>query len=201
MVFNFKKEIAIFSVIYLLVVIFIYLFLNSGAYFKILRYYLSLDSKISYAFEGNGKGYYLHIPKINVSAPIILPKDSSLSSILAGLENGVDFYPGFPLPGQTGRSVILGHSSKIDRYKGEYAYVFSLLGKLQIGDEFYVTKGNSKMVYKVFSSDILTPNQADKLISKKTENESVLTLVTCWPVGFSSKRTVIRASLDRIEKI
>ena len=201
MTFNFKKEIAIFSVIYLIAVVFIYLFLNGGAYLKILRYYLFLDSKISYALGSNNKDYYLYIPKIDVSAPIIFSKDNSIKSILEGLEKCVGFYPGYQLPGQNGLSVILGHSSKTDWYKGEYAYIFSLLGKLQEGDEFYVTTGNSKLIYKVFSSDILTPRQADELLSRKPENDSVIALVTCWPIGFSSKRTVIQAKLDHIEKM
>lgn len=191
MIFNFKKEIAIFSLIYLLSVVSIYLFLNGGAYLKIARYYLLLDSKISYAFGNDSKDYYLYIPKIGVSAPIVLPKDDSMESILEALKNGVGFYPKYKMPGQTGQSVILGHNSSF----------FSLLGKLQKGDEFYVTRGNSRLVYKVFYSDILTPNQADKLISQKSKNESILTLITCWPIGFSSKRTVIQASLDRIEEI
>lgn len=191
MIFNFKKEIAIFFLIYLLSVISIYLFFNGGAYLKIARYYLFFDSKISYAFEGDSKDYYLYIPKIGVSVPIILPKDDSMKSILEALKNGVGFYPKYKMPGQNGRSVILGHNSSF----------FSLLGKLQKGDEFYVTRGNDKLVYKVFSSDILTPNQTDELISQKPENESILTLITCWPIGFSSKRTVIQARLDHIEKM
>lgn len=201
MIFNFKKEIAIFSVIYLLSAISIYLFFNGGAYLEIARYYLFLDSKISYAFGGDSKDYHLYIPKIGVSAPIILSEENSTESMLKALENGVGLYPEYRLPGQTGRSVILGHSSKATGYKGEYGYVFSLLGKLQKGDEFYVTKGNYKLTYKVFSSDILAPNEVDKLISQKPENESVLTLITCWPIGFSSKRTVIQGNLDHIEKI
>ena len=192
MTFNFKKEIVIFSVIYLLAIVFLYLFLNGGAYLKILRYYLSLDAKISYAMTGsNSKDYYLYIPKIAVSAPIISPKDDSIQSILAGLEKGVGFYPGYQLPGQTGQSVILGHNSSF----------FSLLSKLREDDEFYITEGNFKLVYRVFSNDILTSQKTDELLSKKPENESIATLVTCWPIGSSSKRTVIQARLENIEKI
>ena len=142
MTFSFKKEIVIFFAIYLLSSLFIYLLFNGGAYFRILRYSLFLNSPFSEAnltkAASESKNYYLYIPKINVSAPVILPKDNSNANILAGLEGGTILYPSSKLPGEIGQSVILGHSSKITWYRGEYAYIFSLLSKLQNGDEFYM---------------------------------------------------------------
>ncbi|MCX6813854.1 MAG: class E sortase, partial [Candidatus Azambacteria bacterium] len=140
-------------------------------------------------------------PKIDASAPVVFPKSDSNQDVLAGLEEGVVLYPGSQLPGKDGRSIILGHSSKVDWYKGQYAYIFALLNKLQGGDEFYIISGNKKLVYKVFSNGVLTPEQADELLSQTPENESDAVLITCWPIGSSSKRTVIQAELDRIEKI
>lgn len=199
MIFNLKKEIIIFLAIFFFASIFVYLFLNSEAYFTILRY--DLFSRFSFAGIGfknqpsvaQNKTYYLQIPKINASAPIILPKDDSVKSVLAGLEKAVALYPGSQLPGETGRAVILGHSSKPP--------IFTLLNKLQSGDEFYVFFGNKKLIYKVFSNDILTPEQTNKILSQTPQNESDAALVTCWPIGFSSKRTLIQAKLDRVEKI
>lgn len=205
MTFNFKKEIIIFLVIFLASSVFIYLLLNGGAYLKIWRYnenqsILNLgDSSKLQSTQDNE--YHLYIPKIGVSAPVIFPKDDSNESILAGLEEGVGLYPGSQLPGETGRSVILGHSSKADWYRGKYAYVFALLNKLQSGDEFYIVFGNKKLVYKVFSNDTLTPEQTNKILSQTPKNESDAVLITCWPIGFSSKRTLIQAKLDRVEKI
>ena len=207
MTFNLKREITIFLAIFFAASFFIYLLLNGGAYFRILRYDLFLRSPFAEASLKNqpilnlNKSYYLYIPKIDVSAPIVLPKDGSNKSVLAGLEEGVALYPGSQLPGEIGRSVILGHSSKTSWYRGEYAYIFALLSKLQSGDEFYIVSGNKKLVYKVFSNDILTPEQTNKLLSQIPQNESDVALITCWPIGFSSKRTLIQAKLDHIEKI
>jgi LPXTG-site transpeptidase (sortase) family protein len=136
-----------------------------------------------------------------VSAPIVLPKDDSNKNVLAGLEEGVALYSSSQLPGEIGRSIILGHSSKTSWYRGEYAYIFALLSKLQSRDEFYIVSGNKKLVYKVFSNDILTPEQTNKLLSQIPQNESDVALITCWPIGFSSMRTLIQAKLDHVEKI
>jgi len=206
-----------FFAIFLASSFFIYLLLNGGAYFRILRYDLFLHSPFAEAdlkdrlilnFKKSSEPqsnqdikYYLYIPKIDVLTPIVLPKDDSNKSILASLEEGVALYPGSQLPGQAGRSVILGHSSKTTWYRGQYAYIFALLSKLQSGDEFYIVFENKKLVYKVFSNDILTPEQTNKLLSKMPQNESDVALITCWPIGSSSMRTLIQAKLDRVEKI
>ncbi len=217
MTFSLKREIIIFFAIFLASSFFIYLLLNGGAYFRILRYDLFLHSPFAEAdlkdrlilnFKKSSEPqsnqdikYYLYIPKIDVLTPIVLPKDDSNKSILASLEEGVALYPGSQLPGQAGRSVILGHSSKTTWYRGQYAYIFALLSKLQSGDEFYIVFENKKLVYKVFSNDILTPEQTNKLLSKMPQNESDVALITCWPIGSSSMRTLIQAKLDRVEKI
>jgi len=204
MIFNFKKEIIIFLTIFFLASIYIYLLLNGGAYFMILRYegpILNFSNASETPMVRNEKGYSLYIPKIGVFAPVVLPKDKSNENILAGLENGVALYPGSSMPGENGRAVILGHSSSITWYRGRYAYVFALLNKLQSGDEFYIISGNKKLVYKVFANDTLTPEKTNEILSQSPKNKSEIALVTCWPIGSSSKRTLIQAKLDRIEKI
>ena len=208
MIFNPKKEIGIFLAIFLVSCFLVYLFLNGGAYFRILRYELLLrfpfiekDLGVKPILDfgnapetrttGNEKSYNLYIPKISVLAPIIFPKDKSNENILTSLEDGVALYPGSQSPGEIGRSVVLGHSSNI----------FALLSKLQSGDEFYIVSGNRKLVYKVFSNDILTLEQTNKILSQIPQNESDVALITCWPIGFSSMRTLIQAKLDHVEKI
>lgn len=190
MIFNLKKEITIFLAIFFFACFAVYLFLNSGAYLKILRYDL-FGFENQESVNSDNKSYYLYIPKIGVSSPIVFPKDNSERSILESIKEGTAFYPGSQLPGQNGRAVILGHNAK----------VFALLSKLQNGDEFYISSGNKKLVYKVFSNDILTPKQTDEFISQKPGNKSDAALITCWPIGSSLKRTVIQAKLDHVEKI
>ncbi len=205
--FNLKKEIIIFLAIFIIAGFSVYLLLNSGAYLNIFRYYyenkpiLDLKNLSGKQAVGSDKNYYLYIPKIGVSVPIVLPKNDSDKSVLTALEEGAALYPGSQLPGEIGRSVILGHSSQITLYHGKFAYVFALLNKLQTGDEFYVVSENKKLVYKVFANDTLTPEKTNEILSQPPENKSEVALVTCWPIGFSSKRTLIQAKLDRVEKI
>lgn len=218
MTFNLKREITIFLAIFFAASFFIYLLLNGGAYFRILRYELLLrfpfiekDLGVKPILDfgnapetqmtGNEKSHNLYIPKISVLAPVVFPKDKSNENILASLEDGVALYPGSSMPGENGRAVILGHSSRITWYRGEYAYVFALLNKLQSGDEFYVVSGNKKLVYKVFANDTLTPEKTNEILSQPPKNKSEIALITCWPIGSSSMRTLIQAKLDHVEKI
>ena len=206
MIFNLKKEIGTFLAIFLVSCFLVFLFLNGGAYLKIWGYnetqsILDFQNSSKIQIAQSKENYHLYIPKIGVSAPIVLPKDDSNQNILASLEEGVALYPGSQLPGETGRSVVLGHSSKATWYRGQYAYIFALLSKLQVGDEFYIVLKNKKLIYKVFSNDILTPEQTNELLSQTPKNESDAVLITCWPIGSSSMRTLIQAELIRVEKI
>ncbi|MBU2082401.1 sortase [Patescibacteria group bacterium] len=210
MLFNPKKEITIFSIIFLASIALVYFFLNGGAYSEILKYELSPDSLRAEASADdklisglNEKNYYLYIPKIEVLAPVIPFEDTSEKSVSAVLEKGVGLYAGSQLPGKAGRAVILGHSSKETWYHrdGQYAYNFALLDKLQNGDEFYMVFEGKKLIYKVFSNSILTPEKTNEILSQTPKGDSEIALITCWPIGFALKRVLIQAELVRVEKI
>ena len=201
---NFKKEITIFLAIFLASCFLVYLFLNGGAYSKILKY--ELFSKFSPAETSaedrlisslDQKNYYLYIPKIEVLAPVIPFDNTSEKNISAVLEKGVGLYTGYQMPGEDGRAVILGHSSKETWYHrdGQYAYNFALLDKLQNGDKIYVIFGGKKLTYKVFSNDILTPEKTNEILSQAPKGDSEIALITCWPIGFDLKRVIIQAEL------
>ncbi|MFH1990567.1 MAG: sortase [Patescibacteria group bacterium] len=207
---NFKKEITIFSIIFLASIALVYFFLNGGAYSEILKYELFPDSLRAEASADdklisglNEKNYYLYIPKIEVLAPVIPFEDTSEKSVSAVLEKGVGLYAGSQLPGKAGRAVILGHSSKETWYHrdGQYAYNFALLDKLQNGDEFYMVFEGKKLIYKVFSNSILTPEKTNEILSQIPKGDSEIALITCWPIGFALKRVLIQAELISIEKI
>jgi len=200
MFFSPKKEIIIFLTLFLVVGAGVFLFLNSGAYLEILRYKLSfgnapiLDFKsaVKTVATGNENAYTLFIPKIGALAPVVFPKDDSVKNILLALKKGVALYPGSSLPGDTGRGVILGHSSKPP--------IFTLLNKLQKDDEFYVVSGNKKFIYSVLANDTLSPEKTNAALSQSPKNKSEIALITCWPIGSSSKRTLIQAKLIGVEK-
>ncbi len=136
-------------------------------------------------------------------APVIPFKDDSEKNISAVLEKGAGLYTGYQMPGEAGRAVILGHSSKETWYhrNGQYAYNFALLDKLQNGDEFYIVFEGKKLIYKIFSNNILTPEKTNEILSQAPKGDSEIALITCWPIGFALKRVLIQAELIRVEKI
>lgn len=216
------KEIIIFSIIFFGVSLSIYWLLNGGAYAKEIRYYLFLNSPFASQNLKGGKileikkdaitpktysykpilyhGYELIIPKIAVRSPVIIPKKDDTKSILASLEGGVGLYPGSELPGHTGRGVILGHSSHASWYRGEYATIFALLPKLETGDTFFIFDKDKKYVYLISGKYIMTPEDTNRFLATPT-TESEINLITCYPIGAASKRTIIQGKLITIESL
>lgn len=209
-----RKEIIIFAVLLIAAYTAFFWLLNGGAYAKELRYRLFLNTFASDDLNNDiislaedkdltlplGSEFQLIIPKISVVAPLIVPQDSSMPSILASLEEGVGLYPGSVIPGKSGRSVILGHSSRATWYRGGYATVFTLLSKLEKGDSFYMVDKEKKYYYEVFAAHVLTPQETNRLLSRPT-NGSEINLITCYPLGSSSKRTVVQAKLVTVENL
>lgn len=206
------KEILIFFLIFVLATLLVTWILNGGAYAKQIRYSLFLSSPLASSDLKQGEllnfpekkeapafiisegQTFLNIPKISVTAPIIVPESGTMRDMLVSMEEGVGLYPGSALPGDMGRSVVLGHSSRASWYRGEYATVFALLNKLESGDTFTITRGTQVFSYQVFAKKILTPKATDALLSGSHE-ESEIDLITCYPVGSASQRTVIQAKL------
>lgn len=206
-----KKEIIIFLSIFIGIVFFIMWILNGGAYAKELRYrfllffpaagqeikaakILEIENGSPLREQNTDTPLELVIPKIGVAAPIIIPSGDTMSAILAALEEGVGLYPNSASPGKGGRSIILGHSSRASWYRGGYATVFALLVKLSPGDDFVIKKGATEYRYRVFAVLTLSPEATNELVSRKVAEEEV-DLITCYPIGSSSLRTVVQAKL------
>lgn len=132
----------------------------------------------------------IEIPKIGVSAPLIL--DVSSDNILTALKDGVVQYQNTAKPGEIGNSVIFGHSSGYPWDDGKFKTVFALLDKLQSGDIIVVPYGSQRFEYTVTSNRIVKPTELS-VLAKTTD--PTLTLITCYPVGGSSSRTIITAKL------
>ncbi len=188
----------------------VYYLFHIQPYLEIARYDLLLNSPFSAPELANqnilampaeaspapvpAENMVLHVLKISVDAPIVEPLDPSTQGVLASLESGVGLFPDSVKPGKAGRAVILGHSSRASWYRGNYAYVFSLLSKMEKGDEFYISTSDQKLLYRVFDVLTLSPADANKLTAGPAQGSEV-DLITCYPVGSASQRTVVRAEL------
>ncbi len=141
------------------------------------------------------------IPKIGINAPIVngIGIDSLLGEdwkqlekdIQGGLQSGVVHYPGTAKPGQNGNFFLTGHSSYYAWDPGDYKEIFSLLGKLEVGDTYTVYYDQQKYSYEVTSKEIISPKDTDVL--DQPADYEISTLMTCWPPGTAQKRMILTA--------
>lgn len=139
----------------------------------------------------------LEIPSLKIKAPIVLEQTTDEKRIYKSLEKGVVHYSPTPQPGQSGTSIIIGHSSAYPWYKGNYGKIFADLSKLREGDIIKINKNGQTLIYSVSRSMIFSPKSADdyELRDFEETNGSSLVLMTCWPTGTNAKRIAVRADL------
>jgi sortase A len=135
------------------------------------------------------------IPKINVDAPVVYDVPSLDEHIVQSkLKSGVVHYPipgASSFPGQTGNTVILGHSSNDVFDDGGYKFVFVQLDKLNKGDTFYLNYQGTRFTYSVTEKKVIDPTQVGQLVINN--GKPLATLVTCTPPGTALKRLVVIA--------
>jgi sortase A len=142
-------------------------------------------------------GDQIIIPAIDSTAPIIFEPSTDEKAVEKALLTGVDHYGGTANPGQTGNSVIFGHSSGQLWSSGKYKYIFTLLNKLKPGDQIIIDYQGKRYIYKVTSSDIILPTNLSVL--NQNVHKPTLTLITCSPVGTNRNRLVVHA--DQISPV
>lgn len=133
----------------------------------------------------------ISIPKINIDVPILYPESNEKKEILIALKEGVVIYPGSALPGEKGTTIILGHSSPPILYRGEYDAIFSLLNKLEKGDDITIYYDQKKYLYEVDNKYIFYPQQ--EISPSNNKSKPALVLMSCWPLGTDLKRIAVEA--------
>lgn len=139
----------------------------------------------------------IKIDKIGIDAPMVWSKTDIEDNMLADLEKGVSHYAKTAAPGQKGNMIISGHSSNYIWAKGNYNHIFKDLNNLENGDIILVktVQRNGRIInyqYKISDKFTTTPN--DERIFAPTEAPT-LTLSTCWPLGTTLRRVIIKAEL------
>ena len=138
----------------------------------------------------SGENDTLFIPKIGVEAPVKYAASKKPADINALLLEGVVHYQGTAFPGEVGNVFVTGHSSYYWWSEGKYNTVFSLLDKLVVGDVVYVNYNKKRYIYKVYESVVVSPKEVSVL---NQGDDSILSLMTCTPVGTNYRRLVVRA--------
>ena len=143
--------------------------------------------------ERQNKENSLEIPKIGVLAPVIVA-NSEEKDLETQLNRGVVIFPDSALPGQSGQTVILGHSAPVNWPKIKYDWVFSRLNELNKGDEIKIHFENKEYIYFVENKIFL--EKGEETPDYSTASENTLLLISCWPPGKNSKRIVVEAKLN-----
>lgn len=135
----------------------------------------------------------LIIPKLNVDVPIRF--GVALDDVMSAMNDGVVHYRiagASAYPGEIGNFVITGHSAGDIYSSNQYKFIFSGLERLEEGDILYVHYNSVRYTYKMVGSETIEPTEVSKLIIEDNE-KPMMTLVTCWPLGTSRYRLLIRA--------
>jgi uncharacterized repeat protein (TIGR01451 family) len=170
--------------------------------------------------------YYIVIPRLWIVTPIVtVSKESSdYTAALKGktidvnswLQQGVMNYPGTVFPGEVGNAVVVWHSSYFKADSWRYKTIFTSLPLMNEGDEIWVYKKTSSLwswKMDVIRASAIKDSQYwyDRLLYKvhksfETEKTNVsimnnglwslLTLVTCTPIGTAKNRWVVQAQIQ-----
>lgn len=126
---------------------------------------------------------YMKIEKISLDRPIRLGATEEHLALSPSHVDGTNL----PLAGKGTRSVIAGH-------RGWYTdTMFLYLNQLEAGDDIYLeTVLGEKAHYRVFSTELITPSEWEKLLPVK--DKEILTLLTCDPaMSYASHRILVHA--------
>jgi LPXTG-site transpeptidase (sortase) family protein len=135
----------------------------------------------------------IEIPKIGISAPLIIAEDRNEKNLDDELDKGVVLFPTSVLPDQTGRIIILGHSAPANWPKIKYDWVFSRLNELEDKDEIIFYFNHQKYTYYVNKKTFL--QKGEEIPAALPGSENTLLLVSCWPSGKNIQRIVVESSL------
>ena len=144
----------------------------------------------------------ISIPSLSVRAPILLPSMRYWSAqqwelleeqMQIGLNHGAVAYPHSASPGNNGSLIVAGHSSPPDEKARNSAFgsLFAKLPDITIGEEIEVVSGGETVRYKVEAKNVVSPKTTT--ILEQQNDESVLKLITCFPVGTTRNRMIITA--------
>lgn len=144
------------------------------------------------------RAWSIAVPSLSIRAPVLLPSmqywstqawDLLEEQMQVGLNHGTVAYPHSVNPGQNGTLIIAGHSSPPDARAehSSYGSVFAKLPEIEIGEEIQI----QSVSYVVESKKIVSP--AETSILQQQGDDSLVKLITCYPVGTTRDRMVITA--------
>lgn len=149
----------------------------------------SEDYKVNYKISDDPDAVfaYMTIPSIDVSQPVYL--GASFDHLLTGFAH-VDG-TALPIGEKNTRSVIAAHRGG---YYGRLDLLYA--HKIKKGDILKLDLGTDVLEYKMISSEIISPDQWEKM--KPIPGKELLTLITCDPFPTYENRMLI--DFERVVK-
>ncbi|ARE60185.1 class C sortase [Bifidobacterium animalis] len=136
--------------------------------------------------DGNGGMARLVIPKISVDIPV---GHTTLAHVL---NRGAGHVYGTDMPvGESGTlSAIAAHSG------GFQGLLFTRLNELDDGDTFEIQVAGETQVYRVFNKRTILPDQLEDNLAQIRDMEgrndnAIVTLITCTPLGVNTHRLLV----------
>lgn len=135
--------------------------------------------------------YFLSIPSLEISdATVVISGDDLGKSLI--------HYGGTGLPGEYGNTVIFGHSTLPQFFRGtrDYKAIFSVLPTIKIGSNINIMYDGVEYRYVVTDKIVVDPTDLAPL--EQHFDDAYLTLVTCVPPGTYLYRLNVKAKLVKI---
>ncbi len=107
---------------------------------------------------------------------------------------GVGHYEGTAMPGEMGNFAIAGHRTT-------YGKPFNRIEELQVGDPLVVQTEHAWYVYRVTSTEVVTPSNVGVIApvpGRPSEQPTArtITLTTCHPMFSARQRYIVHGELD-----
>ncbi len=140
----------------------------------------------------------LFVPRINKNVPLVeVPSHRNWNqletNIQGGLRDGVVVHPVSHEPGAYGNFFVTGHSSYYKWDPGRFKDVFALLHEVKEGDVIDIYWEGQKFEYQIHTKKVIPPTEISVL--NQPVDQSIITLMTCTPVGTNKNRLILVGDL------
>src|SRR5690606_10957704 len=107
---------------------------------------------------------------------------------------GIGHYEGTAMPGEVGNFAVAGH-------RVTYGKPFNRVEELQVGDPLVVQTETTWYVYRVTSTQVVTPRDVQVIAPTPNQPDvaptvASMTLTTCHPMFSARERFIVHAELD-----
>lgn len=141
----------------------------------------------------------LIIPRFEVDDPIVISKYTNMKEFIyknynEELKEGVVKYPTTPEPGQSGNTLIFGHTSQERWKENPYGMAFAHIAQIDRGDIIQIVWDGQLYEYKVVDIQVKYPQHVNETYMEYANlSKNYLTLMGCYPIGTSKQRILVIA--------